>query len=131
TRAEMLEAILAPSRVVPPAYRAVDAFLRDGGVVSGVAVEDGPDRLTLVGSDGVRAEVDPADVEERRPSPLSTMPEGLLDALTLEEIVDLLRFLEEDVARPAPERSEWRRIFDGRSLEGWTYDPALWRVEDG
>ena len=22
-------------------------------------------------------------------------------------------------------------IFDGKTLEGWDYDPAIWRVEDG
>ena len=22
-------------------------------------------------------------------------------------------------------------IFDGKTLEGWDYDPAVWRVEDG
>jgi hypothetical protein len=22
-------------------------------------------------------------------------------------------------------------IFDGKTLDGWEYDPAIWRVEDG
>ncbi|MCC6884420.1 MAG: DUF1080 domain-containing protein [Verrucomicrobiales bacterium] len=37
---------------------------------------------------------------------------------------------------PAPEKPEisqgdWASLFDGKTLEGWDGDPALWRVEEG
>ncbi len=27
--------------------------------------------------------------------------------------------------------TDFRPIFDGRTLDGWTYDPVYWRVEEG
>lgn len=32
--------------------------------------------------------------------------------------------------RPADEK-DFRSIFDGRTLDGWSFDPVYWRVEDG
>ena len=29
----------------------------------------------------------------------------------------------------AVKAGEWTPIFDGRTLDGWTYDPVYWRVE--
>ena len=130
-RADLLDAVMRPSRVVPDAYRGVEVFLRDGAVQAGLPLEDTPERLVLARTDGTEVEIQPADVEERRFATLSTMPAGLLSALTLEEVADLFFLLEEDVAHAAPEASPWTRLFDGKTLAGWTFDPALWRVEDG
>jgi putative heme-binding domain-containing protein len=130
-RADLLDAVMHPSRVVPEAYRGLDVFLRDGSVQSGLLVEDGAERLVLARSDGTEVELDPGEVAERRTSALSTMPEGLLAGLTLEQVADLFCLLEADAAPAAPEASAWTRLFDGQTLAGWSGDPALWSVEDG
>ena len=42
----------------------------------------------------LKVEVKKGDVQERRPSKLSPMPDGLVNTLTKEEILDLLAYLE-------------------------------------
>jgi len=32
---------------------------------------------------------------------------------------------------PATSADEWKSLFDGKSLKGWTGNPKFWRVEDG
>ena len=120
-----------PSRVVPEAYRGLDVFLKDGSVQSGLVVEDTAERLVLGRSDGTEVALAPAEVEERRPAALSTMPAGLLAGMTLEEAADLFFLLAADAPAVAPEASAWARLFDGKTLAGWTIDPPLWSVEDG
>jgi putative heme-binding domain-containing protein len=131
SRADLLDAIARPSRVVPEAYRATDAFLWNGTVVSGLVVADTDASLVLAQSDGTRVAVAKDEIDERRESPLSIMPDGLLEALTLEEIADLVFYLSKDEPRAAPEASTWTPLFDGKTLEGWRFDPALWSVRDG
>ena len=131
SRADLLDTIFAPSRVVPEAYRAEEVFLVTGGAVSGLVLADEPDLLLLAKSDGTQVEIDPNDVDERRPSALSTMPEGLLHGLTLEEVADLVHYLEADRPRSPPEEPLWTRLFDGQTLEGWDFDPELWTVSEG
>ena len=51
---------------------------------------------------GQRQQVAVADVESRVASPVSPMPAGLLGALTLEEVLDLLAYLESGGNRSHP-----------------------------
>ena len=131
TRADLLSTIISPSRVVPEAYQAVDVFLNDGTVHSGLPIEDTEAALTLSRSDGTSVEIDPADIYERRPSPLSTMPEALLHGLTLEEVGDLFHYLEVGGERDTDAITSWTKLFDGKSLDGWEYDPGHWTIDDG
>ena len=55
-------------------------------------VEDTESVIRVLNSDGEIIEIDPADVEERRPD-LSAMPEDLLKDVTREELRDLLEYL--------------------------------------
>jgi len=41
-----------------------------------------------------RIEIKKSEISERRPSQISPMPDGLLDQLTQEEILDLLAYIE-------------------------------------
>jgi putative heme-binding domain-containing protein len=133
SRRDLLDAVVRPSRVVPDAYRALDVFLAGGAVASGLVVADRADALVLARSDGTRVELDPAEVAERRPSAVSIMPDGLLAALTLEEVADLFAYLAADAptAVGEPEEPEWTPLFDGATLAGWHGDPALWSVAGG
>ena len=42
------------------------------------------------------------DVEASHPDPVSPMPQGLLDTLTLEEILDLLAFIQSGAQPSSP-----------------------------
>jgi putative heme-binding domain-containing protein len=93
SRIHLIESILEPSRSVAPGYQSVVVVLKDGRVLTGVRVTESADTLTLGDSQGTRHVLARGDVEEQRPHPLSTMPEGLERQLSVEEFVDLIAFL--------------------------------------
>ena len=90
---ELLRSILNPSAAIGYNYRSVVVGLDDGRVLTGLAVEDAPDRLVLKTAQGERVAVKPGDVQDRKLSDVSLMPEGLAQSMTDAELVDLLAFL--------------------------------------
>ncbi|TAH38277.1 MAG: DUF1080 domain-containing protein [Planctomycetota bacterium] len=128
---EILEATLQPSRVVSDQYQAIDVWTRDGRVRTGFPLRDDASQLVLLLPDTREEEIAAADIRERSPSAVSLMPSGLLDGLTLEEVGDLFALFGTETAPQAPAASPWRSLFDGKTLEGWDGDPALWSVQDG
>ena len=49
--------------------------------------------MTVLQSDGHKAELKADEIEDVKPSKVSTMPEGLANRLTLEQIADLFAYL--------------------------------------
>jgi putative heme-binding domain-containing protein len=93
SRRHILEAIIEPSKDIAPQYRATTLVTTKGVSVTSL-VTPCKDVLSVLQGDGVRVTVREKDVEERFPSSISLMPEGLLNALRREEIRDLFAFLE-------------------------------------
>jgi putative heme-binding domain-containing protein len=94
TRAEVLREVLEPSRVIDPAYRPVLIETRDGDLVTGLVVEQGPASLRVRAGPGPEIrEVALGSVAARAESRVSLMPEGLLATLSKEEILDLLGYV--------------------------------------
>lgn len=93
---EILESILNPSKVITPGFEMLSLALSDGRAVSGLLVEERPDRLILrdpARSDAL-VEVLKATIDERRASPISAMPEGLVNTLAdRQEFLDLARYV--------------------------------------
>ena len=91
----ILESILEPSKVVDPKYHATTWVLTDGRVVTG--------RANMVNDREIGVEVDAltgeslkllrSEIESAHPATVSPMPQGLLDTLSLDEILDLLALL--------------------------------------
>ncbi|MBI3878775.1 MAG: c-type cytochrome [Verrucomicrobia bacterium] len=96
SRRDILESILAPSKVVMEQYQNTTVFKKDGDDVSGRLIEEDDKRVVLVVNPltGDRAEVLQKDIARREPSKLSPMPEGLVNVLTRDEILDLVAYLE-------------------------------------
>ena len=90
---ELFRSILYPSAAIGYNYRTHTLSTKDGRVLTGVAVEDTPERITLKGADGQRQVVAPAEVEDRKVSEVSLMPEGLPSAMTDREFVALVAYL--------------------------------------
>jgi putative heme-binding domain-containing protein len=93
--ADLLEAILLPSKIVPDQYAATDLILRDGRVINGQIEREDDTRLT-VRENALRPEtatILKRDVRLRRRSAVSPMPQGLLDALTRDQILDMIAYL--------------------------------------
>jgi putative membrane-bound dehydrogenase-like protein len=93
SRIYILESILEPSRTIAPRYGTLVVAQKNGQMVSGVKVMETEGALTLADNQGQRHVVAKTDIEERRPSPVSTMPEGLEKRFTQDEFIDLIAFL--------------------------------------
>jgi putative heme-binding domain-containing protein len=92
-RDELLRSILSPSAAIGYNFRSLIVATTDGRAVTGLPVEDSADRLVLKTADGQRIAIKPGDVEERKSSDVSLMPEGLAETFTDTDLVDLLTFL--------------------------------------
>ncbi len=91
---EMLRSLLNPSAAIGYNYVTTIIALKDGQVITGLPVEDTPERLVLKTAEGRRVVVPPGEIEERASSEVSLMPEGLAQSMTEQELVDLLAFLD-------------------------------------
>lgn len=92
---DMLIAILEPNKEISDQYQATQ-FLTDNGAITGRVANLSGDTLNIVTNmlaPGDFTNVKVGDILERRPSPVSMMPSGLLDTFTPEEIADLLAYL--------------------------------------
>jgi putative membrane-bound dehydrogenase-like protein len=87
------ESILQPSAVVAPHYQAWQVRTADGRTRTGLLVGTHLDKSVYIDEMGGRFEVLAGDVEDVRAAKNSIMPDGLLDALTDQEIRDLIAYL--------------------------------------
>jgi putative heme-binding domain-containing protein len=97
-RRDLLDSILEPSKAVSDQYQMVVLSLRDGSTLVGrIQREDA--REVVVVTDllaGTTKTLAPGDIAARVASPVSSMPAGLINTLTREQILDLLAYLENE-----------------------------------
>jgi putative heme-binding domain-containing protein len=99
----VLENVLDPSAVVPREFQITHFTLADGRVVSGIVLRETPDGLSVrTANDTVT--VPKADIEARKPTNQSIMPEGAFDKLTAEEVRDLIAYLTAPEQVPLPKK---------------------------
>jgi putative heme-binding domain-containing protein len=93
---DLLESIIQPSKTISDQYQAVSIATTDGKVITGRIVNLNGDEL-MISPDMldpnrmIRVRRDA--IEEMRPSPVSLMPDGLLNTLQQDEVLDLLAYL--------------------------------------
>jgi putative membrane-bound dehydrogenase-like protein len=90
---ELLRSILNPSAAIGYNFKSNVLALADGRVVTGLVVEEAPDRVVIKLADGKRETIRPRDIEDRKTSDVSLMPEGLAETMTDGDLVDLIAFL--------------------------------------
>ncbi len=106
---EILESILFPSHVISDQFASQTVVTKDGKSYVGMVAPSGDGSLVVLQASGEKVVIDEDEVESKTRTKTSAMPEGLLNALTLEEIADLFGYLSgpprSDVARrPAKAR---------------------------
>ena len=94
-RREILESLMFPSRVISDQYVSWYVRLKNHDEITGMFVSESDDKLTLITATGERVDLARDQIEERRESSLSIMPEGLIDSMTMNDLVSLTLFLEE------------------------------------
>lgn len=93
-RRDILESIMYPSRIVSDQYAALNLELDDLSEVTGMIAAEDDSSLTLITIHGERVDVQKSEIETRRDAEISMMPEGLLNTMSLGELVQLMHFLE-------------------------------------
>jgi putative heme-binding domain-containing protein len=88
----LLGKVLDPSAVVSPDYRMTVLRTKDGRVINGIVQQETDSTLTLKAPNETIV-VQKADIEKRKLSDSSLMPEGLLSALSDTDARDLLAYL--------------------------------------
>lgn len=89
----LLVSILRPSDAIQNEFAQWIVKTGSKGLVSGILVEETPERLVLRDGEGRRIEIPLPDIEARKKSEVSPMPEALINELTRQDLADLLEFL--------------------------------------
>jgi putative membrane-bound dehydrogenase-like protein len=97
----VLENLLDPSAVVARDYQVTLLQTKDGRVITGIIKQETPQILTVQTQNEVLL-VPQKEIEARAHSPVSMMPEGLLDKLKDEEVRDLIAYLASPSQVPLP-----------------------------
>jgi putative heme-binding domain-containing protein len=92
-RDALLESILDPSAGISMGYETWTLQLKDGEDASGLIVSDAADEVALKVAGGLVTRYKKSDIKARVQSKLSIMPAGLQQAMSAQELVDLVEFL--------------------------------------
>jgi len=93
---DLLESIIAPSKVVSDQYAAVMVSTSDGQVVTGRIVNLNNNTIfinTNMLEPNTQTHVDRSKIDEMKPSTVSMMPAGLLNTMDAEEVADLFAYI--------------------------------------
>jgi putative membrane-bound dehydrogenase-like protein len=109
----LLENVLDPNAVIGKAYQLNLFTMKDGRVMSGVIKDENPAAIKIAMMGGVEFTLPQADIAKREVSKLSTMPEGLFDALQPAQVIDLVKYLQSNGTTPNTPRPG---LIEGESL---------------
>jgi len=88
----LLENLLDPNAVIGRDYR-MSVFVTDAGrIITGIVKEES-DRTLTVQTANAQVVLDKNDIERRKRSPVSLMPEGQLEKLPFDDVRDLIAYL--------------------------------------
>jgi putative heme-binding domain-containing protein len=93
SKAQLYEAILYPSAAIEMGYETWVVRDKKGEVFSGLKVEDTPDHITIKDTDAKFHDVPVDQIDKLVKQAISLMPEGLAEAMTRQELVDLVEYL--------------------------------------
>ena len=94
----LLTQIVDPSAVIRPEFLAYVVNVKDGRTLTGLMAESTPDAVTLLDAKNVRSVIRRDQIEDLKASPLSLMPEKILDSLDDQQFRDLFAYLQSDGA---------------------------------
>lgn len=92
----IIEAILAPSKVIKKGFETVSVLNLDGRVFTGIIVLEDKQKVVLRDQNNIEKvhTISRDEIEEIQPIPVSTMPAGLADELkNRQQFLDLIRYV--------------------------------------
>ncbi|HEV3261078.1 MAG TPA: PVC-type heme-binding CxxCH protein [Gemmataceae bacterium] len=90
---QLLSNVFDPSLVIGAGYQATTVTTNQGQLITGLVVEDNPQRIVLKEQGGKLETIARGDIDEVVVSKVSLMPEGMEKQLKPQEIADLFAFL--------------------------------------
>jgi putative heme-binding domain-containing protein len=93
SRSDLFTAIVQPSKDISPRYRTTVVATESGKIYQGLVIYEAVDSLILQTGPAVTVRIPVDQIANRRISPVSLMPAGLLDKLVDREIADLYAYL--------------------------------------
>jgi putative heme-binding domain-containing protein len=93
-RDELISSVLYPSAKISSGYEPSTLALSDGRVLTGIVRNETADAVEIQDADAKMIRVAKADVENRKRSEVSLMPNGLAQGLSPQDFADLIAFLE-------------------------------------
>src|SRR5207253_713337 len=97
----ILENVVDPNAVVWARYRATYFETADDRLITGIVLQENESTVTIQTQSGT-VTLPRNDIISRQESMLSMMPEGLLESLKPEEVIDLVAYLQSPVQVPLP-----------------------------
>jgi putative heme-binding domain-containing protein len=127
----LLQNVIDPNGVIPNEYQTSTVETEDDRVLTGIVTERNAEAITIAtANESIIIPVN--DIIDIQASSLSMMPEGLLTALTDQEVRDLFYYLRQPAQAPLIASSDNINLFfNGVDLTGWDGDQTLWSVSDG
>lgn len=95
SRARLIESIVEPSREVAIDFQGYEIETKSGETFTGLQAKSKPDgEVSMLGFDGRKIAVEAKDIGSFRMLKTSLMPDGLVEAMSVEDFRDLLAYLE-------------------------------------
>jgi len=135
----LLSNILDPSAVVGKDYQATTIKTKSERIVTGLIKQEDNNAVTLQTENDILI-IPKNEIEARKLSEISMMPEGLLSNMTKDEARNLVGYLQSltQVAFPDGFTLESLKagaggepLFNGKDLTSWEGDPSVWSVDGG
>jgi putative heme-binding domain-containing protein len=91
--ADLMNAVVFPSREIAPPYRTTAFRLRNGEVYTGMVAFESADGWIVHTGQGSTVRINATDVVSRQSSSISLMPSGLFHGIRPQEVADLFAYL--------------------------------------
>lgn len=93
SRENLLESILYPSRAVADQYVSWVVETKGGKSYTGLLIEDGPEQILLRDVNAKDHRIARKDIDSRMKSPVSLMPDNLIQHMREEDLADIVEYL--------------------------------------
>lgn len=90
---ELISAVLYPSSKISSGYEPVVIATADGKVVTGIVKGETAESVEVEDVDAKRIKIAKSEIDERKRSDVSLMPNGLAEGLTRQDFADLIAYL--------------------------------------
>jgi putative membrane-bound dehydrogenase-like protein len=91
---EIIQSVLYPSAKIFSGYEPVTIALNDGRILTGIIKSETPEHLEIVDAEAKANKVPKTEIDEKKVSNISLMPNGLAEGLSKNDFADLISFLE-------------------------------------